>query len=185
MKVYRNWIIIGGTGRNIGKTTLVGKLIRKFSAEVPVTALKMSNIREDDNAFHGHDVSGFESKIRLEEETRMDGNKDSMRFLKAGAKKSWFIQTRDEYLTETFPEIEKILRSATCGICESNSLHAFFRPGLFIMVKGEQIPPKTSILLQKADEVVTALDDRAFDNLIDRIVFENGGFSLRGESGKH
>ncbi len=178
MKKYSNWIIIGGTGRNIGKTTLAEKLIRKFSAQVPVTAVKMSNIRRENMDFHGHDVSRFKERIRIEQETRTDGNKDSMRFLKAGAEKAWFIQTKDELLKETFGDIEKIIQSAKGGICESNTLQNFFRPGIFIVIHGNSVQTKADGLLEAADVVVDALNEKALDHLVRRIRLKNGKFIL-------
>ncbi len=183
-KNYRNWIIIGGTGRNVGKTTLAEKLIKKFSQTIAVTAVKISNIRPENENFHGHDVHLFNSKIRMEKETRINGNKDTMRFLTAGAQTSWFIQTKDEFLDETFPEMEKILGSASWIICESNSLIDYVRPGIFIMVKGDETttaPKEVSGLLQKADVVINALNEIEFNRITKQIEKDKSGFFLPGE----
>lgn len=178
---YGNLIIIGGIGRNIGKTTLAEKLIARFSEEVPVTAMKIANIKPGDELFHGHNVDGFQDKIRIVKETRTDDHKDSMRFLTAGAAASWYIQTEDIYLPETFPEIEKILKGAQWFVCESNSLRNFVRPAVFVMIRGkETFPAKKGVagLLRQADVVVEAFQEKALEALINRIKISNGKFVL-------
>jgi hypothetical protein len=186
MNQHDNLIIIGGTGRNIGKTTLMEKIIKRFAREVPVTALKIANIKPGEEAFHGHDVSGFSEKILLQKESNPDGNKDSMRFLKAGASVSWYIQAEDAFLPETFPEVEKILKNARFGICESNSLRLFVRPALFIMVKGKSASPRrkkeASRLLEMADVTVEALNPAQFDALVKAVEIKDGRFVLNKEA---
>ncbi len=181
MNFLTNWIIIGGTDRNTGKTTLAEKLIEKFSRKVPVTAVKIANIKPGNESFHGHDVKSFRDKILIKKETRHDGNKDSMRFLKAGAFESWFIQTEDAFLPDTFSQILNSLKNASWIVCESNSLRKFVKPGLFIMVKGENITSgKKDVpgLLQLADVVVDALQRKQFDALVERIEIKDGKFIL-------
>ncbi|VAW29816.1 hypothetical protein MNBD_BACTEROID07-1512 [hydrothermal vent metagenome] len=176
-----NWIIVGGTGRNIGKTTLVEKLVGKFGSRVPLTAIKISNIKPESRSFHGHNVEQFSEKILLQKELRTDGNKDSMRLLKAGAETSWFIQTEDVFLPETFPEIQAVLKESQWVVCESNSLRRLVKPGLFIMVEGKNnTSAKKDIpgLLQLADVVVEALQWEQFDMLVERIEIREGRFIL-------
>ncbi len=176
-----DWIIVGGTGRNIGKTTLVEKLVGKFGLQASVTALKISNIKPENSRFHGHDVELFSEKILLQKEWRTDGNKDSMRFLKAGAQTSWFIQTEDVFLPETFPKIQAVLEESPWVVCESNSLRNFVKPGLFIMVKGKNDTfGKKNVrgLLQLADVVVKALQWKQFDAIVERIEIKEGKFIL-------
>jgi len=183
MERFNNCIIIGGTGRNIGKTTLTEKIIKRFEKKVPVTAVKIANIKSGEEAFHGHEVLSFQDKIRISRETRTDDSKDSMRYLKAGATASWYIQTEDTFLPETFPEIEKIPKKASWVICESNNLRNFIRPALFIMVKGKEnstSKKKVHLLLQQADVIVEALHEKAFDTLVNQIEIENGRFVLSG-----
>jgi hypothetical protein len=181
MNFLTNWIIIGGTDRNTGKTTLAEKLIEKFGSKVPVTAVKIANIKPGNERFHGHDVKSFRDKILIKKETRSNGSKDSMRFLKAGAFESWFIQTEDAFLPETFPEIQTVLKDAQWVVCESNSLRNFVKPGLFIMVKGKDVAPsKKDVpgLLQLADVVVEALQWEQFDTLVERIEIKDEKFVL-------
>ncbi len=154
---------------------------------MPITAIKTANIKPGNEQHHGHDISEFHDKIFLQRETQADGNKDSMRFLKAGAVASWYIQTEDAFLPETFPEIDKILHSATWGICESNSLHRFIRPALFIMVRGKEgsLSGKKDVtgLLREADATIDARDTAQFEALVRAVDIEGGQFVLRHGKG--
>lgn len=184
-------IVVGGTGRNTGKTTLSEKLIGKFTEKLPVTAVKMANIKPGNENFHGHDVTVFTDKIRIEKETQKSGGKDSMRFLKAGAAESWFIQTEDAFLPETFQRIYDVLKQAKWIVCESNSLRNFILPALFIMVEGKMDQPdrkEIPELIKMADVVVNALDTMQFNALVRAVETEDGKFILKkpnGLNGKH
>ncbi len=172
---------MGGTGRDTGKTTLVEKLLLKFSLQEPLTAVKVSNIKPENRSFHGHNVERSSVKVLCQKEWRTDGNKDSMRFLKAGAQTSWFIQTEDVFLPETFPKIQAVLEESPWVVCESNSLRNFVKPGLFIMVKGKSDTfGKKNVrgLLQLADVVVEVLHWEQFDALVERITMKDGKFAL-------
>ena len=182
MILIGNMIVVGGTGRNIGKTTLVEKLIERLSPAYPITAVKMANIKPGNEHFHGHDVTVFTDKIRIEKEIRSDGNKDSMRFLKAGAVTSWYIQTEDAFLPETFPEIHRVIKEAKWVICESNSLRNFIRPALFIMVEGKMNQPdrkENPELIKMADVVVKALNTMQFNALARAIEIKDEKFILK------
>lgn len=52
MKRLTNLLVIGGTGRNIGKTTLVEILIDKFKNETGLIALKTSMLLPGDEYLH-------------------------------------------------------------------------------------------------------------------------------------
>ena len=102
-----------------------------------------------------------------------------MRFLKAGAQTSWFIQTEDVFLPETFPEIKAVLKESQWVVCESNSLRNIVKPGLFIMVEGENnISAKKEVhgLLPLADVVVEALQWEQLDTLVEQIAMKDGKF---------
>jgi 2-hydroxy-3-keto-5-methylthiopentenyl-1-phosphate phosphatase len=164
-----NWIFIGGTGRNIGKTTLAEMLVKKLSAAAPVTALKIARINPKEMPFHGHAVVSHGPKIIVREEQQRNGNKDSMRFLQAGATRSWYVQTEDQYFQEGFTKIRPLLENAVYGVCESNALRRYVRPALFIMVAGDsdgQHKKNISDLLLRADITLKALHRESFEMLV-------------------
>src|SRR6056297_165204 len=89
-----NLLIVGGTGRNVGKTEFVCRLIEKISRTEVVYALKVSAIFPDEEIYHGnHD--GEESVHHLFEETRMETGKDTSRMLQAGASRVFYLRGDD------------------------------------------------------------------------------------------
>ncbi len=55
--VKGKWIVVGGTGRNIGKTTLVEILINYLSVKHDVIGIKISNMKPENMKYHGnHDL---------------------------------------------------------------------------------------------------------------------------------
>ncbi len=57
----------------------------------------------------------------------------------AGAKKVFYIQANHENLKEAFQTlIDEISNGAV--VCESGGMHQFIKPGLFFLVRGNEIP---------------------------------------------
>lgn len=182
MKVWRYWVVIGGTERNIGKTTLAEILVKKLSRFGPVIGVKISNIKLDRLGLHGNHKPENSDNFYIWEETRRTGNKDSVRFLKAGAQKSFFIQTKDAYLEEAFQKFQGHISGHEFVVCESNTLRCIMRPVFFFMVRGEDgTSSKMNIeeYLKMADVVVNAMDMKQFEILSNSLVFRSGRLLLR------
>jgi hypothetical protein len=133
MVALKNILLISGTGRNTGKTTLACRIITYFSKQLDITALKISP--------HYH-VTGLTPKqlvineeYRIVKERDAESGKDSSRMLKAGARESIFIQCSDEYLLDAMNSLPAALRKDVPVICESGSLGVFFVPGVHLMVR--------------------------------------------------
>ncbi|MFT5702192.1 MAG: hypothetical protein ACI8ZB_005103 [Desulforhopalus sp.] len=91
---YKKLIVIGGTGRNVGKTEFVCTLIEKFSSQLPIYALKVSAIFSDEEIFHGTH-SEDEPNFQLFEETRLTTEKYTSRILRAGATRVFYLRSDD------------------------------------------------------------------------------------------
>ena len=149
MKVVQNLLLIAGTGRNTGKTTLSCKIINRFSTDNCITGLKISP------HFHG----GTESlrtivrndNFNIYEETSSSSGKDSSLMLKAGAAKVFYIEVLDEYLEEAFDAFTKIAPPSCPIVCESPALRNYIIPGVFFIVDNTANKnKKTEILRWKA-----------------------------------
>jgi hypothetical protein len=79
----------------------------------------------------------------LDWETRADTGTDSSRFLAAGARRSFWLRTKQGYLAEGLPLLRQGLQEATGAapavqntavIVESNSLMQFVNPSLYFAV---------------------------------------------------
>lgn len=176
MEFLKLWVLVGGSGRNIGKTTLAEMLINHLSNFGPVAGIKISNIKPDGMKFHGtHEVKSDENFI-IWEETITSGSKDSMRFLKAGAKKAFFIQTSDDFIQEAFQQMVQQLEGNEIVVCESNSLRNVMKPAVFFMIKGDNNTASKGYVekfLEVADCVVNPLDLKQFETLSRSLVLKD------------
>jgi hypothetical protein len=115
-------VFVGGHSRKIGKSSVVAALIRALR-EARWTALKVSR--------HRHSDTSAEGVIR--EQTRADST-DSGRYLQAGAVRSFWVDAEGDELETALPAIRRILRAGENCIVESNSLVAWVRPDLYLVV---------------------------------------------------
>ncbi len=167
--MYRNQnlILIGGSGRNVGKTSFACLLIEELSKKEKVIAIKISNIKPDDNSFHGFHEKNIEGNFEIFEEKGF-GNKDSQRMLAAGALRSFFIRTTDNFVEDAFKSLLKQIGQNSLLICESNSLRKFVEPKAFVMVgnKEQANKPGAKANFMKADFIVGEMDLEGFEELI-------------------
>ena len=176
MKRLTNLLVVGGTGRNIGKTTFVEMLVARFHKETTgLVALKTSMLLPGEEYLHGDHKLIKPDEFELFEENDPKGIKDSQRYLKAGAAKSYFLSTGDQAANRAMDYFWKTVGSTTPVIAESNVLTNHIIPGLFIMVKGQQpAKPEAAMLLKKADFIVAEMDMGSFKRVVDGLYFENG-----------
>jgi hypothetical protein len=127
-----NFIIISGSGRKVGKTHLAVALIRHFSIQSPVIALKISPHKHDKlgNVFTIADTDGY----RLFRELEVH-DKNSGQFLKAGAKASYFLESEDGSLNKAIEEFSRKCNPLNQPvICESGALGTIIKPGVMIYI---------------------------------------------------
>lgn len=153
----QNLLIVGGAGRNVGKTEFVCRLIEKISTTTSIYALKVSAVFPDETIFHG-DHSDEETIEQLFEETRRDSPKDTSRMLRAGASRVFYLRGEDSAIALQYTILRRQLPSNCALICESNSLGQYVAPGMHIMVKStdEAIKPRARKRMALADLIVTS-----------------------------
>jgi hypothetical protein len=135
-------IVVGGHTRSIGKTQLVCDLISAFP-ERSWTAGKITQYGHGVCAQNGEncDCAPEEHVCAISWEQRPTET-DSGRFLAAGARRSFWLRTKQGFLAEGMPLLRDALReteadSAACQgnlILESNTLLQFLKPSLYLMV---------------------------------------------------
>ena len=125
-------LLIAGTGRNSGKTTMACAIIRNVSQHQPVLALKITP------HFHGNNLSGKllvnRKDLVILEETSTDTEKDSSRMLQSGAARVYFVMALDEQLREAITTIKNLNPENLPVVCESGGLIHFATPGLFLLM---------------------------------------------------
>jgi len=131
-----NLLIVAGTGRNSGKTTLACKIISQ-SDQYNIVAVKISPHRHDPvpTSVLIHSGKGFE--IFLE---KVYGEyKDTERMLSAGAAKAYYIQAVDNAVIEAFRRLLSLIPEGEPIICESPVLRKFIEPSLFIITDSRSV----------------------------------------------
>ena len=157
---FKDLLLVTGSGRNVGKTTYICNVIahqrlRKFGA------IKISP--------HFHEpTEGLmpileTSEFRIFEETNADSNKDTSRYLKAGAVKSYYIQTDDAHLKDAFELTSVLLDPDLPFLVESARLSQIIKPELFVFVQGtDSIDNPFSIEMREKADVTVFSDGSEF-----------------------
>jgi hypothetical protein len=141
----RNWrvIVVGGHTRSIGKTQLVCDVIAAFP-KANWVAGKITQYGHGVCAQNGEncDCAPDEHICAISWEKRDDTGTDSARFLAAGARRSFWLRTKQGFLAEGMPLLRNALREIDANegsepanlILESNTLLQFLKPSLYLMV---------------------------------------------------
>jgi len=150
MDYYPNILLISGTAKNVGKTTL-GCNILSYNANKDIIAVKISP--------HFHQMPSDriylkkEETYHISEENEISG-KDSSRFFQTGARKVYYIQCRDDSLFNAFEEVLEWNDTNSLYLVESGGLANYIKPGLFIAVTNTQKPVKPYSNFLLADIIV-------------------------------
>lgn len=151
-------VVVGGHSRNIGKTSVVAGLIRAIP-EARWTAVKITQ--------YGHGVCSTAGEAcdcaiqpdhpwALSQEHDKSSGTDSSRYLAAGAERSFWLRTAVGQLGGALP-VFKRLTGGVNSVIESNSLLAFLKPDVYIVVLDFSVPdfkPSTLRALDRADALV-------------------------------
>ena len=168
-------IVIGGHTRSIGKTQLVCDLIAAFP-KAPWIAGKITQYGHGVCAQNGEncDCAPDEHVCAIGWETRADTGTDSSRFLAAGARRSFWLRTKQGFLAEGLPLLRTALQEALSDagrelpplIVESNSLLQFLKPSLYFAVVDptkEDFKDSARAALDRADALVLRGAAAAFE----------------------
>lgn len=134
-------IIVGGSGRSVGKTTLVCAVIAALS-EFRWTAVKISG--------HTH-----EHPEPVWEESAAGEDTDTERYLAAGAQRSLLVTALEGVIP--IAAVRAALAQDAYIIFESNRIIDYFKPDLCLAMLGEpDLPSKPSFekIAQDADALV-------------------------------
>jgi hypothetical protein len=159
-------IVVGGHTRSIGKTQLVCDVIAAFPGEKWIAG-KITQYGHGVCAQNGEscDCAPDEHVCAINWEARADTGTDSARFLAAGARRSFWLRTKQGFLAEGLPLLRTALRQAieaggaevTPVIVESNSLLQFLKPSLYFAVidpAKEDFKDSARVALDRADALV-------------------------------
>ena len=158
-------IVVGGHTRSIGKTQLVCDVISAFPRANWIAG-KITQYGHGVCAQNGEncDCAPDEHVCAIHWETQADTGTDSARFLAAGARKSFWLRTKQGFLAEGLPLLRTALQQAieAAGevppvIVESNSLLQFLKPSLYFSVidpSRDDFKDSARAALDRADALV-------------------------------
>ncbi len=159
-------IVVGGHTRSIGKTQLVCDVISAFRAANWIAG-KITQYGHGVCAQNGTncDCAPDEHVCAINWETKSDTGTDSARFLAAGARRSFWLRTKQGFLAEGLPLLRSALQETLADakgdlpplIVESNSLLQFLKPSLYFSVvdpSKEDFKDSARAALDRADALV-------------------------------
>jgi hypothetical protein len=137
-------VVVGGSGRGVGKTALVCGLIAALP-EFRWTAIKITS--------HDH---GQPKPVW--EETEPGQGADTARFLAVGARRALLVTAEPEEFAQIVRRfLQPFLEEQQNLIIESNSILRLLRPDLCLGVKGEagtEHKPSFGLVMERADVLV-------------------------------
>jgi len=166
-KVLWRLIVVGGHTRSIGKTQLVCDVIQAFPGTEWIAG-KVTQYGHGVCAQNGEncDCAPTDHVCALDWETRADTGTDSSRFLAAGARRAFWLRTKQGYLAEGLPLLRQALKeiaeetgsaAGRAVIVESNSLMQFLKPSLYFAVLDplkEDFKESAQLALDRAQALV-------------------------------
>lgn len=167
-------LLIGGTGRNVGKTTLACRIIEKVSKEAAIIGLKVSTQKPGEMKFHGTGHTSFD-KYSITHEESIIPSKDTAKMINCGALASYYIETKADYVTAAYNGFKKQISADMALVCESRTLRDYIKPALFIMLVNEEHTKSDSLHFIKLADVVFKYQDGLdeLQNLVEAISYSN------------
>jgi len=170
-------IVIGGHTRSIGKTQLVCDVISAFRPANWIAG-KITQYGHGVCAQNGEncDCAPDEHVCAINWEVQADTGTDSARFLAAGARRSFWLRTKQGFLAEGLPLLRAALQETLADangdlpplIVESNSLLQFLKPSLYFSVVDpakEDFKDSARVALDRADALVLRGSSDSFPSM--------------------
>lgn len=157
---FKDLLLVSGSGRNVGKTTFICEVISN-SPQKKIAAIKITP------HFHTPDKGLIpivdNPNFRIFEETSYLTDKDTSRYLQAGAVKSYFIQTTDAYLKESFQLTSVLLDPDLPFLVESANLRNILIPELFVFIQGtDSLKKPSSVEMRQLADATVFSDGKEF-----------------------
>lgn len=172
-----NLLIVAGTGRKSGKTTMVCRIIRQF-LDNDIVSAKISP--------HFHEPSSGLVPLVLKDEYTLyeerDGlsQKDTSRMVGTGAKRVFYSQVSDNNISDAFAEIIKQIPSGAAIVCESPALIRYIEPGIFIIMEDKVLSGRDASGIKEFPHLIFTLDQLKRTNRLP-FIFVDGEWKLLNE----
>lgn len=174
-----NMVLIGATGRNVGKTTLACALIRRLRQQFTVVAVKVTTVDAKEGPCprggHGCGTCGsLAGDYEIVKEGQSEGHKDTQLMRQAQAQQVYWIKALREHLGEAIQNLLIRVDKNCVIVCESTGLRAHVEPGLFLLTDSESVTdprPSAREFRHLADRVL-CFDGQRFDASVERFSFD-------------
>lgn len=181
-----NFIIIGSTGRNTGKTEFACRLINSWSGSSEVFGLKVTTINKNEGKCpRGGEGCGVCSSLtgdyEIIEETGLDGIKDTSRMLVSGAKRVYWLKVSANALDKGIEALLKLIPDDVAVVCESNGVRNVLEPGIFLVIKNlkdKTIKPNCARVIRYASKIIE-FDNMSWNFPPDRVILKNNTWMVR------
>ena len=162
------WLLIGSTGRNVGKTEFACAIIRKFRGAHPIVGVKVTAIVEGEptcpRGGAGCGVcAALKGDFEISEETGERRGKDTARMLESGACRVFWVRCRRQRMHAAIAALLARLEPGVLVVAESNSLARAVEPDLFCMVtngRASSVKPTAADVMPLAHRLVLSADGR-------------------------
>lgn len=153
MSRLTNLLIVAGTGRNSGKTTIACNIIGRFSY-LNIIAIKISPHFHE--ACEGLELIKNKRDYKIYRDTNAGNSKDSSRMLAAGASTAYFIQVYDHHLCKAFEALLDHTGPQHIFVAESPALRKCTEPGVLIIADNPGSANKKDLgeIMDKADIII-------------------------------
>ena len=162
------FVIIAGTARNVGKTTLACQIISSFQNK-KVIALKFITLKKDGfKHAHHQQVKTFElieEQVKAIEEY---SEKDTHKMLRSGAQQSFMLVSQEECISEAIKSFLVKAKGADVIVVESATLRKYLEPKAFIIVDRPDAEQKKAYIQE-----LIPLSDYQISNIKDELQVES------------
>ncbi len=160
MRSVPGLLIIGGTGRKSGKTTLACNIISHFMDQ-NIIAVKISPHIHNLNS--GSELVSAGDDYEIYRESSPEGTKDSAMMLKAGAKESYYIYSSDNSILQAFNMLISVTGQSSPVICESPVLRKYVIPGLYLLADSSLVTNRKDLSSVNATPDITVILEKPVD----------------------
>jgi hypothetical protein len=175
--IFPNIMLLSGTGRNVGKTTFVCRLLQHYN-QLDIVTVKVSPHWHQTR--QGEVLLLEEGRLLLMRETNRESDKDTSRMLRCGAAEVFYLQyTNDEYLLKAFEYLVGMDIGSGPVILETAVLGKYIKPALHLRITRSDVPPSDKPVPDVSFDRLVTFDGEDFDLKSGSICWENNGWTLK------
>ena len=173
-----NLMLVSGSGRKSGKTTFICNLLRSYSKLKSIVGVKITKHIHSNRA--GKLLFSDTLYSVYAENTNSD--KDSSLYLKAGASRSYYIESDESCVKLAFNKLiyEERLKEYLL-VCESGSLANFYQPAVHIFIENSSHDYSDSIDKlnnRNLSDIIILIGSEGFQNPQNMIKADGNSWNL-------